>query len=91
MNALNRRDRVTIEAPLIKMSKKQIIQEGVRLGVDFTKTWTCYDGGDGVTAGCGECPACSSRIQGFLEAGYIDPIEYRRDIPWDKYNAKPIC
>lgn len=91
VNALNRRDRVTIEAPLIKMSKKQIIQEGVRLGVDFTKTWTCYDGGDGVTAGCGECPACSSRIQGFLEAGYIDPIEYRRDIPWDKYNAKPIC
>ena len=91
VNALNRRDRVNIEAPLIKLSKKQIIQEGVRLGVDFTKTWTCYDGGDGVTAGCGECPACSSRIQGFLEAGYIDPIEYRRDIPWSKYNAKPIC
>jgi 7-cyano-7-deazaguanine synthase len=87
VNALNRRDRVNIEAPLIKKSKREIIQDGVKLGVDFGSTWTCYNGG---SRACGECPACSSRIQGFLDAGYIDPIEYDRDIPWNKYNAKPI-
>ena len=87
VNALNRRDRVKIEAPLIKKSKREIIQDGVKLGVDFGSTWTCYNGG---SRACGECPACSSRIQGFMDAGYIDPIKYGRDIPWSKYNAKPI-
>lgn len=87
VNSLNRRDRVKIEAPLIKKSKREIIQDGVELGVDFGSTWTCYNGG---SRACGECPACSSRIQGFLDAGYIDPIEYDRDIPWSKYNARPI-
>ena len=88
VNELNRRDRVEIVAPLITKSKKDIILKGVELGVDFSKTWTCYEGKD---KACGECPACSSRIQGFLEAGYIDPIEYNRDIPWDKYNCVEIA
>ena len=88
VNELNRRDRVEIVAPLITKSKRDIINMGVDLGVDFTNTWTCYEGKE---QACGECPACSSRIQGFLEAGYIDPVKYKRsDIPWSKYKAKEI-
>lgn len=87
VNQLNRRDRVEIVAPLITKSKKDIIELGVCLGVDFKNTWTCYEGKE---KACGECPACSSRIQGFIDAGYIDPVEYSRDIPWDQYNCKPV-
>lgn len=87
VNALNRRDRVEIVAPLITKSKKDIILKGIEHGVDFTKTWTCYEGRE---KACGECTACSSRIKGFIDAGYIDPVEYERDIPWSQYNCKPI-
>jgi 7-cyano-7-deazaguanine synthase len=84
VNKLNRRNRVTIEAPLIKKSKKDIVELGVKLDVDFGTTWTCYEGRK---KSCGKCPACSSRIQGFIEAGYIDPLPYEIDIPWDKYHC----
>jgi 7-cyano-7-deazaguanine synthase len=87
VNELNRRDRVEILAPLIDKSKKDIIELGVDVGVDFSKTWTCYEGDH---QACGECTACSSRIKGFLDAGYVDPIDYKIDIPWAKYNCKPI-
>lgn len=88
VNKLNRRNRISIEAPLITKSKKDIIDKGIEVGVDFTNTWTCYEGKD---KACGQCPACSSRIQGFLQAGYKDPIEYDRDdIPWSKYNVREI-
>ena len=87
INSLNRRDRVDILAPLITKSKKDIILKGIETGVDFSRTWTCYEGKE---LACGECPACSSRIQGFLDAGYIDPIKYSREIPWDKFGCKPI-
>lgn len=87
VNELNRRDRVEIVAPLITKSKKDIIELGMNLNVDFKKTWTCYEGKD---KACGECPACSSRIQGFIDAGYKDPVEYSRVIPWDQYNIKEI-
>lgn len=87
VNALNRRDRVEVIAPLITKSKRSIIELGVDLGVDFTKTWTCYEGKD---QACGECPACSSRIQGFIDAGYKDPLRYSRDIPWSQYNVKDL-
>ena len=87
VNALNRRDRIEVVAPLILKSKKDIIQLGVDVGVDFADTWTCYEGKD---KACGECTACSSRIQGFIDAGYIDPIEYSKTIPWSDYGCKPI-
>ena len=87
VNQLNRRDRVTIEAPLINKSKAEIIRMGVDLGVDFSNTWTCYEGKE---EACGECTACSSRIQGFLEAGYIDPTPYSREIPWRSHNCVAI-
>jgi len=78
--ALNRKNKVKIEAPLIKLSKKEIINIGITNGVKFENTWTCYEGED---KACGYCTACSSRIQGFLQNKLIDPVEYKReDIPW---------
>ena len=87
VNKLNRLDRVTIEAPLIELSKKEIIELGVSLSINLGVTWTCYEGKD---EACGECPACSSRIKGFIDAGYIDPVAYSRDIPWSDYGCKEI-
>ena len=80
VTALNRKTKVKIEAPLIKLSKKEIIEIGVQNNVKFDDTWTCYEGKE---KACGYCTACSSRIQGFLQNNLIDPIEYERDdIPW---------
>mgnify|MGYP003662275695 FL=1 len=80
LTALNRKNRIKIEAPLINLSKKEIINLGLDNGVRFEDTWTCYEGKD---LACGHCTACSSRIQGFLDNKIKDPIEYERtDIPW---------
>ena len=80
LTALNRKNRIKIEAPLINLSKKEIISRGLDNGVRFEDTWTCYEGKD---LACGYCTACSSRIQGFLDNKMKDPIEYERtDIPW---------
>ncbi len=87
VNALNRRTHIKISAPLILKSKKDIIQMGMKLGVDFSLTWTCYEG---KAQACGECTACSSRIQGFIDAGYKDPVQYSRDIPWSKFNLTEV-
>lgn len=78
---INRRNKIKVEAPLIDKSKKEIIEMGIELGVDFSRTWTCYEGLD---QACGECTACSLRLQGFIQAKTKDPICYSKDIPWDK-------
>ena len=87
VSALNRRNKITVQAPLIDKSKEEIIKLGVKLGVDFGQTWTCYEGEE---QACGECTACSLRIKGFIDAGYIDPLNYKITIPWEKYNCKTI-
>lgn len=87
VNQLNRRNVVKIVAPLILKSKADIIQTGHSLGMDFTKTWTCYEGRN---QACGECTACSSRIKGFVDNKMIDPVTYERDIPWAKYGCESI-
>ncbi len=64
-----------IHAPLIELSKAQIIQRGLALGVDYGLTITCYDPApDG--AACGQCDACLLRLKGFAEAGVADPARY---------------
>ena len=64
-----------IHAPLIRLSKAAIVHEGVRLGVDFAQTVSCYQaGGDG--RACGRCDACRLRAQGFADAGIADPTRY---------------
>jgi 7-cyano-7-deazaguanine synthase len=63
-----------IHAPLIELTKAQIIALGMRLGVDYSITHSCYDPvGD---AACGRCDACALRKKGFQEAGVADPTRY---------------
>ncbi|MEK7710607.1 MAG: 7-cyano-7-deazaguanine synthase QueC [Planctomycetota bacterium] len=68
-------ERFTIHAPLIQMSKADIIREGARLGVDFSLTHSCYDPPKQGVA-CGQCDSCVLRLEGFRQAGLIDPICY---------------
>jgi 7-cyano-7-deazaguanine synthase len=67
--------RFKIHAPLISMSKAEIIRKGMELGVDFSLTHSCYDPGAGGVA-CGECDSCRLRLEGFRAAGLVDPIRY---------------
>lgn len=67
--------RFRIHAPLISMSKAQIIRRGNELGVDFSLTHSCYDPSAEGSA-CGECDSCQWRRKGFAEAGIADPIKY---------------
>lgn len=64
-----------IHAPLLEMTKAEIIHEGVALGVDYGLTHSCYDP-SGSGASCGRCDACLLRRKGFAEAGVADPLEY---------------
>jgi len=79
---LNRENRINIEAPLLEMTKPDIIKEGIRLGVKYKDTWTCYsDREDGLADAT--TPSSSMRVKGFVDAGYKDPITY---IQQDKLN-----
>lgn len=66
---------VSIRAPLISMSKAQIIKTGLALGVDYSLTHSCYDPSPEGKA-CGSCDSCRLRQRGFAEAGIRDPIDY---------------
>jgi 7-cyano-7-deazaguanine synthase len=66
---------VTIRAPLIKMSKGEIIRAGVKLGVDYGMTHSCYDPSPSGAA-CGACDSCQLRRRGFEAAGVPDPTHY---------------
>lgn len=68
--------RFTLHAPLIKMTKAQIIRRGLELGVDYSLTHSCYDpdtNGDS----CGHCDSCQLRLKGFADADAVDPIKYQ--------------
>ncbi len=64
---------LTLLRPFIAMTKAAIATEGHRLGVDFSKTWSCYVGGE---IHCGECGTCVERREAFQLAGLPDPTEY---------------
>jgi 7-cyano-7-deazaguanine synthase len=64
-----------IHAPLIAMSKAEIIRKGLELGVDLSLTHSCYDP-TAEGAACGECDSCRLRLAGFRDAGLVDPIRY---------------
>jgi 7-cyano-7-deazaguanine synthase len=67
--------RFQIHAPLIKMSKAQIVRKAIELDVDLGLTHSCYDPTPEGRA-CGQCDSCQLRRKGFREAGVIDPIKY---------------
>ena len=64
-----------VHAPLIKLGKADIAREGIRLGVDFAQTVSCYRA-DAEGRACGHCDACVLRARGFAEAGITDPTLY---------------
>jgi 7-cyano-7-deazaguanine synthase len=65
-----------VHAPLIALSKAQIVDQGLRLGVDFAATVSCYQA-DADGRACGHCDACRLRAEGFAAAGVADPTRYR--------------
>jgi 7-cyano-7-deazaguanine synthase len=65
-----------VHAPLLRMSKAGIVREGLRLGVDFGLTVSCYQA-DAEGRACGHCDACRLRADGFAAAGVADPTRYR--------------
>lgn len=65
-----------IHAPLMNMSKAEIIREGIRLGIDYSQTISCYQA-DASGRACGQCDSCRFRKQGFAEAGVDDPTRYQ--------------
>jgi len=67
---------ITLETPLIELSKAEIIKTGIRLGVDYGMTVSCYQA-DAEGRACGRCDSCRFRKQGFDEAGVDDPTVYR--------------
>ena len=90
--ALNRETVIKLVAPLVRMSKKDIVLDGVSLGVNFTDTYTCYSGDYPCDA---ESASSSLRLQGFVHAGLIDPLEYKQqdklDAVYEKNGCKAIC
>lgn len=66
--------KMTINTPLLNLTKGQIIKKGLSLGVDYSLTITCYDPINGKS--CGKCDSCLLRLKGFQEAGIKDPIQY---------------
>ena len=65
-----------VHSPLLKMTKAEIIREGVRLGVDYAQTLSCYDP-DPAGRACGSCDSCQLRKKGFAEVGVPDPTQYQ--------------
>jgi 7-cyano-7-deazaguanine synthase len=70
-----KRTRFTVHAPLVRLTKAQIIRRGIELGVDYSMTHSCYDP-DAKGRACGRCDSCLLRRKGFAEAGVADPTVY---------------
>jgi 7-cyano-7-deazaguanine synthase len=68
--------RLTVHTPLMQMTKREIIELGRSLGVDYGMTTSCYDPSPDGEA-CGHCDACQLRLRGFAQAGMADPARYR--------------
>ena len=64
-----------VRAPLLELTKAEIIARGLELGVDYRLTWSCYDPTPAGLA-CGRCDSCQLRRKGFADAGAEDPVAY---------------
>jgi 7-cyano-7-deazaguanine synthase len=70
---------ITINTPLLHLTKDEIIKKGMNLNVPFEKTWSCYQGGE---KACGTCDSCKLRLKGFQNAGSPDPLIYKSLPTW---------
>ena len=70
---------IKIHTPLIKLTKAEIIQKGLELGVNYSMTHSCYDPAEAGLS-CGACDSCQLRLKGFQEAGIKDPIKYAHSL-----------
>jgi len=68
--------RVNLETPYMYWEKSDIIRRGIGLGVDYSLTWSCYEGGE---KACGKCGTCIERLEAFKKVGIKDPLEYKED------------
>jgi 7-cyano-7-deazaguanine synthase len=68
--------KITLHSPLMTLSKADIVREGLRLGVNYSLTSSCYDP-DKQGRACGKCETCLLRLKGFAEAGVKDPVQYQ--------------
>jgi 7-cyano-7-deazaguanine synthase len=86
----NRKHQITIEAPLLEMSKADIVNEGIECNINFADTWTCYSNREDGLADA-TTPSSSLRIRGFIEAGYRDPIQYVQQDSLDELYQANNC
>lgn len=70
---LNRKMSIQIQAPFISYSKTDILRLGLDLDVDYSLTWSCYEGGE---LACGRCPTCAERLKAFADLEASDPLPY---------------
>ncbi|MMZ45240.1 7-cyano-7-deazaguanine synthase [compost metagenome] len=70
--------KVALVAPLISMNKAEVVKWGLKLGVPYELTWSCYEGGE---LACGQCGTCVDRRLAFLANGVVDPIKYAKPLP----------
>ena len=66
-------DPVDIIAPFQAVNKTEILSKGLAMGLNYSKTWTCYNGRE---RACGKCGACQERLEAFRENGITDPLKY---------------
>jgi 7-cyano-7-deazaguanine synthase len=78
-HALEGMGEISLYTPYVQTSKADIAAEGLRLGVDYRKTWSCYKGGE---VHCGRCGTCVERREAFHLAGGIDPTVYADEVFW---------
>ena len=77
VEAINNENRFRVHAPIINLTKAQIIQLGNQLGVDYSQTVSCYQAND-LGQACGECESCRLRRAGFEQAKFADPTRYQK-------------
>ncbi len=75
-SAMENAEPLTLHTPLIRLTKSEIIQRGLELNVDYSLTCSCYDPDEAGLA-CGNCDACTLRLEGFRENGITDPVRYQ--------------
>ncbi len=74
---------IYLYSPFLELTKSQIVARGAELGVDFSRTWSCYEGGE---IHCGRCGTCFERREAFLEAGVSDPTRYEAQPIYERPN-----